>query len=137
MASTRFLVHVIGLWKSGASYKPAAVDSPLPSHHQILIDRPLSVASITNKVSSSSAKMRIPHQISPPLRSPLHQISPPLRSPLHHFPATLPIPIHSLSEGSLMANNIRRTQTKQTKQNQRMSFIARYPAMTTDWRDLM
>jgi len=89
-----------------------ATVAPLPSRrtqHRILIDRPLQVVcqekltqslAITDKVSNSSAKRRVPHQISPPYSSSV------LASP--QFPSRPRISTHH-SEGLLMEKKCRRT----------------------------
>ncbi len=83
-------------------------------------------ASITNKVSNSSAKRRAPHQISPQFYSSTAFASPP-------FPSRpgMSTPIDPRSKG-LLANNLRQTLGKRTEQSQRVLFIVRHPAMTTD-----
>jgi hypothetical protein len=97
--------------------KPVAVCSPLPSRCQILIgliDRPLSVASTTNKVSNSGVLLiRSSHHSDYPI--------PPLASP--HFLAALSIPMESRSGGLLTAKGRLSTREKRTKQNRRMSFM--------------
>ena len=103
--------------------------SPLPSQHRILIGRYVNknsqAASITNKVSNSSAKRRTHYQISPP-----YSVPPPF--PRH---LGISVPIDSHSEGLLMAGNQNRRSPrileKRAKQNRRMSFmiIVRHLAM--------
>src|SRR5260370_11556981 len=56
-----------------------------------------------------------------------------LASPLFPSHPGISIPIYHHFEGLLMANNHRRTQKKQTKQNRcTVSFIAQHPTMTMD-----
>ena len=104
---------------------------PLPSQHRIFIASSIGhsqlyvnknsrAASITNKVSNSSAKRRTHHQISP-----LYSVPP---SPLRHFLAALGYrsQIDNHSEGLLMAGNQNLRSLRildSEKQNRRMSFM--------------
>jgi hypothetical protein len=74
-------------------------------------------ASMTNKVSNSSAERRAPHQIPPPHSS---TASPPFPHRLE-----ISIPIDHRPESSRMAENSRRTQVEQPNHSQRMSLVAR------------
>jgi hypothetical protein len=88
---------------------------------QLYVKKYLRAASITNKVSNSSAKRR-------GLHPDLHQISSPYSSATFASPPSpsrlrISTQIYHRSEGLLMAKNGRWA---------RMSLIARHPVMTTD-----
>jgi hypothetical protein len=124
VASTRFLSYTCSVYCNRAtsnSYKRAAVGnlkqpyiSPRNPHRH---HRSASVAA-PNKVSHRY----YPHSAITPV------------SPSHL--AALLIQMDSRSE-DLLAKNRCTTLEKRTKQNRRMSFIARHLTMTTDWHNVM
>jgi hypothetical protein len=93
---------------------------------QLYVKNNSHATSITNKAPNSSARRRAHHQISPPCSSTVFA-SPPFPS----HPGTS-ISMDRRSEGPQMTKNPCRTQMKQPNHSQRMSFLARHPAMTTD-----
>ena len=89
---------------------------------QLYVKKNPHTASITNKVTNSSAKRRPSHQIFP-LYSSTVLTSPPFPGP------GISISIDDRSESLRMANNRRQTR-KGTEQSQRMAFF--HPAMTVE-----
>jgi hypothetical protein len=145
-SDSRIESYLVGKCRRVSPHKPAAVPSQHRifiassiGHAQLYVKKNSRAASITNKLSNSSAKRRVgcPSSDFPTIFSATFA-SPP-------FPSSpgISIPIDSHSEGLLMAGNqdrrSLRIREKRAKQNRRMSFmiIVRHLAMIADWRDVM
>ena len=105
------------------------------SQHRILIDhcsqlyikKNSRAAPITNKVTNSSAE-RLPHH--PTILQ--YRLLQPFTSPPFPSHPEISMPIDRRSECSLMASECHQARVERTERSQRVSFIARHPAMTTD-----